>query len=121
MLFHQLARGGSNDRQYPVLHEVAVPGIELASGVARQWFQLKVEKLVYIQRAGFVLLVELHVASLVDLPVQHALLDEELRPLEIAVPGQQGIVEIEQGQIHDAACNNSRTSGTVILRRLANA
>ena len=95
-----------------------------ASSWLRGWrdngFQLKVQKLMYIQRAGFVLLVEFHVASLVDLPVQHALLDEELRPLEIAVPGQKGIVEIEQGQIHDAACNSSRTSGTVILRRLAN-
>ena len=57
--------------------------------MARQRLQLKVQKLVYVQRAGFVLLVKLHIARLVYLSVEHALLDQELRPLEVAVPGNK--------------------------------
>jgi hypothetical protein len=41
------------------------------------------------------LIVEGLVAGFIHLTVEHPLLDQELRPLEVAVARQQGIVQIE--------------------------
>src|SRR3954463_4138519 len=119
MLVNQFPRLRRYQRQNSFLHEFAVPGIELAPGMTRQRLQLKIQKLMYIQRSGFILLVEFDILRFVHFSVEHALLNQELRPLEIAITSQKRIVEVKQRQIHDAACNNSRTSGTVTLRWLA--
>ena len=79
--------------------------------VARQRLQLEIEKLVDVERARLVLLVELLVARFVHLAVEHALLDQELRPLEVAVAGEQGVVEIEQGEPHEFQRITARTKG----------
>ena len=53
--------------------------------MARQRPQLKIEEFVNIERAVPVLLVKRLVARLIHLAIKHPLLDQELRPLEIAV------------------------------------
>ncbi len=52
-----------------------------------------------IERAVLVLFVEFVVARLVHFAVEHALFDQELRPLEIAVARQQRVVEIEKHEV----------------------
>ena len=93
--FDQPARAGAHHRQDFLPHELKVPGIEHAPRMARQRLQLKIEKLMDIERAVPVLIEELLVARLVHLAVEHALLDQELRPFKIAVAGQQRIIQIE--------------------------
>src|SRR5687768_17940225 len=73
----------------------------------------------YVEGTRPVLLVEFYISSFIHFTVEHALLDQKLRPLEITVTCQEGIIQVKQGEIHDAACNNSRTNGTVIFRWLA--
>ncbi|MNC85470.1 hypothetical protein D3C83_10700 [compost metagenome] len=48
-----------------------------------------------IESAGPVLVVEILVAGLVRFAVEDALLDQKLRPLEVAVARQQRVVQIE--------------------------
>src|SRR5262245_36877805 len=80
------------------LHEFTVPGVELGARMARQRLQLEIEELMDVQRAGLVLVVELLVARFVDFAVEHALLDQELGPLEIAVAREQRVVEVEEDE-----------------------
>src|SRR5579871_4947105 len=115
MPFNQFARARRYQLRNPVLHEFAVPGIELAAGMARQRFQLEIQEFVYIEGTGFVLLVKLNIARFIYFTIEYTLLDQELSPFKVAVTGEEGIVEIKQGQIHDiAAWSNSRTNGIVI-------
>jgi hypothetical protein len=81
-------------------HELGVPGVQLCATMARQRCELKIQELVDVERPGLVLLVEVRVACLVELAVQHALRDEELRPLEVRVAGEQRVVEVEKHQFH---------------------
>ena len=90
-------------RQDALAQELSVPIVQHAARMARQRLQLEVEKLVDIERAGLVLLEKLLVAGLVDFAVEHAFLDQKLRPLEVAVAGQQGIVQIEKSEAHHGA------------------
>ena len=53
--------------------------------MTRQRFQLKIEKLVDVERPIFILRIKPVVARCVDFAVEHSLLDQELRPLKIAV------------------------------------
>jgi len=55
------------------------------------------EELVDVERAGHVLLVVGSILRLVLLAPQHALVDQELAPLIVAVASEQGVVEIEKG------------------------
>ena len=98
MLIHQIARLAVDDRQDLSLHELLVPDIQLRARVARQRLELKIEEFVDIQRAGLVLIVKCLIARLVHFTVKHAALDQELRPLEIAVAGKQRVVQIEKHQ-----------------------
>src|SRR6185503_14720979 len=61
-----------------------------------------------------VLPVEAVVAGLVHLGIDHGLVDQEQRPLVVAVPAQQGVVEVEQREVHRRSA--SRRSGSVIAR-----
>ena len=69
---------------------------ELIGGVAGKRCELEVEKFVDIERAGLVLLVEAQVLGLVGIPLEDAVIDQELRPFVVAVPAEEGIVEIKQ-------------------------
>src|SRR5574340_869257 len=92
---HQRTRRLADERTHAHLHEFAMPGVELEAGMAGQRLELEIEKLVDVQGARLVLLVELGVACLVDLAVEYALADEELRPFEVRIAAEQGVVEIE--------------------------
>ena len=72
-----------------------MPPVQHLARMVRQRLQLKVEEFDNIQRPRLVLLVERDVLRLEQFAVEHALLNQELRPLEIAVAAQQGIVQIE--------------------------
>ena len=63
--------------------------------MARERLQLKVEELVDVERARFVLLVESEIARLVELAIEHTLLDQELGPFEVAVSREQRVVQVE--------------------------
>ena len=76
-------------------HEIGVPLVQLAPLVARQWLELKVEEGMNVQRAGLVLFVKFQIFCLEQFAIEHALVNQKLRPLEIAVAAQQGIVQIK--------------------------
>ena len=79
-----------------------MPAVELRPRIARERGELEVEELADIERAGLVLREEFVVLRLVDATVEHALLDQELRPLVVAVAGEEGVVEVEENEIHGA-------------------
>lgn len=54
-----------------------------------------------VELAGLVLLVETAVLLLVFGGVDHRGVDQEPAPEVVAVAGEQGVVEVEQGQVHD--------------------
>jgi hypothetical protein len=62
--------------------------------------ELKVEKLVDVECAGLVGLIEVAIACLMHFAVQRTFLDEKPGPLEIAVAGEEGVVEIKQCEAH---------------------
>jgi hypothetical protein len=68
--------------------------------VAGQGGELEVEEGMDVERAGLVLFVEFDVARFMHFAVEHALADQELRPLEIRIAGEQGVVEVEECQVH---------------------
>src|SRR5581483_8829108 len=86
--------------QHALAHEIAVPGVELGARAARERRQLEVEELEDIQGPGLVPAEELVVARLVPGTVEHAAPDQELRPGVVAVAREQGVVEIEERQVH---------------------
>ena len=67
-----------------------------------QRLQLKVQKLVDVERAGLVLLIKFDIARLVYFPVKHALFNQELRPFEVAVTGKSVLSRSNESEIHDA-------------------
>lgn len=71
--------------------------------VAGEGGELEVEEFEDVERAGLVLFVERDVLRFLHLAVEHALADEELRPGEVGVAGEQGVVEVEEDEIHDRA------------------
>ena len=70
--------------------------------MARQRLQLEIEKFVDVQRPRLVMLEELLVARFVDFAIEHAFVDQELSPLEIAVASEQRVIEVEQCEAHEA-------------------
>ena len=96
----QRLRLGRHHRPDAGVEELLVPGVELGTAVAGEGLQLEVEELEDVEGAGLVLVVEGLVAGLIDLPVEDALGDQKLGPLEIRVAGEQGVVEVEEDEIH---------------------
>ena len=80
--------------------------------------ELEVQKLVDVERAGLVLLVKLDVLGFLQLAVDNAFADQELRPFEVGIAGEQGVVEVEKGEVHEAVSwlSSSRSSGRVTAR-----
>src|SRR5574343_931441 len=92
--------------------------------MACQRCQLKIQKGMNVQRAGFVVGVELGVFSSLDFRIDYPFADQELGPFEIRIAIQQRVVEIKQGQGtlshgHERTLVSSRavrSSGSVIRR-----
>jgi hypothetical protein len=99
MLFNQRARLGQHHWTYLALHVHGVPCVELLARMSRQGFELELQKSKDIQRAGLVIVEKLLIACPMQFAVERADLDQEFRPLEIAVPAQQGVVEIKHYQL----------------------
>src|SRR5258706_16214382 len=79
-------------------HEFGVPFVELLARVTRERGELEFEKLVDVEGALFVLQEKAVVLRLVFGALEHAALDQELRPLVVAVPREKGVVEVEERQ-----------------------
>ena len=91
--------------------------------------QLKLEKGMNVEPAGFVIGEEACISALVAFGVDHAGFDQKLRPTVIAVTGDQGVVQIEERQAlrevsaagfqSSSRCSQALRSGTVIGRLVA--
>jgi hypothetical protein len=115
----ELARARQDDGPDLALHELRVPGVELGARPAGDGGELEVEELVDVERAVLVALVEPFVLRVVVARVQDALLDQELRPLVIAVAIEQRVVEVEEGELALHPCIAALSSGTVTGRRVS--
>ena len=116
-------RGARQDhRPHLALHELVVPGVELRARAPRDRRQLEVEELVDVERAVLVALVEPLVLRVVLVGMQHALLDQELRPRVVAVAVEERVVEVEERELHRepsigrSGCSAALSSGTVTGR-----
>jgi hypothetical protein len=77
-----------------------VPAVERLGRVLGERPQREAEKLVDVQGAGLVLLVERAVLRLLGFAHQYAAVDQELAPLIVAVAGEQRVIEVEKSQAH---------------------
>ena len=96
----QLGRLRKDHRPHLALHELVVPGVELGARAPRDGRELEIEEVVDVERAVLVALVEPLVARVVLARMQHAFLDEELRPGVVAVAIQERVVEVEERELH---------------------
>ncbi|MPN09114.1 hypothetical protein SDC9_156402 [bioreactor metagenome] len=118
MFADQGARRLADDRADVAVHEFRVPGVEFLARMAGQWRQLEFEESADVERAGLVVFVELDVLRCLQFAVDNALGNQELRPLEIGVAGEKGVVEVEESEVH-ASCSresSSRSRGSVTGR-----
>ena len=74
-----------------------MPGIEFRARMAGQWRELEFEEGMDVQRASLVVVVEGLIFGFMDFAVEDAFRDEKLRPFEVRVAGEQGVVEVKQG------------------------
>ena len=99
-----------------------MPAIEERARAIGDRRELEVEELVDVERAVLVALVEPLVLRVVVVRVEHALLDQELRPGVVAVAVEECVVEIEEGELHvggparRSGCSAVFRSGSVIGR-----
>ena len=96
----EVARLAADHRTDALGHELGVPGVEVSAPVAGERLQLEIEEFEDVQRAGFVLLEKLGVAALESVAVENPFVDQVLGPFVVAVTGEQGVVEIEEGELH---------------------
>jgi hypothetical protein len=54
-----------------------------------------------IQRTRLVLFVKRMIARRMQFAIQHAVLNQELRPFKVGIACQQGVVEVKQNQFHN--------------------
>lgn len=97
---NQRARRLADDRHDRARHEVGVPGVEPGARVVGQRCELEVEESLNVQHAGTILRIKVVILSREILPVDDPFIDQILCPGVIAVAGQQGMVEVEQGKLH---------------------
>jgi len=79
-------------------HELLVQGFQPFGVVACQRLQGKVEEFVNVELAQGIFLVKALIGFLVELLVHQALFYQKTAPQIVAVTGEQGIVEIEEGK-----------------------
>ena len=88
---------GPQRRRDHFRHELVVPLAQLGRGKCRQRRQLEGEKRADVQRAGLVIAIEAVVLELLMGLVDGADAGQEAAPFVVAVDGQQGVVEVEEG------------------------
>ena len=91
-------------------HKLSVPGGQLFGAVRRQRFKGHGEKRHDIQRAGLVVGHEAVVGGAIGLGIHGALLQQKLTPSVITVDGEQGVVQIKDGQTHGVPLGYGRES-----------
>ncbi len=106
----QRPRLGRHDRTDAGVHEFPVPGVELGAAVAGQRLQLEVEEFEDVEGARLVLIVKNLVAGFVDFLVEYAFGNQELGPLEVGVAGEQGVVQVEEYEIHGGCGSEGRVA-----------
>src|SRR5439155_7935526 len=93
-------------------HEFAVPFVQLLAGVARERGELEFEGLADVERALLVLAEETVVLRLVFGALEPAALDQELRPLVVAVPREQRVVQIKERQFQATVLSRQRLAAS---------
>ena len=119
VLFQQRHDFGADGRHDHFGHELAVQRFQAFARELRQGAQRKFQVFHRVERAGLVLREKFVVAAGEFGGVHGTDAYQEFAPLVIRVDGQQGVVEVKQGQIHHSfasACSNSRNKGKVIGR-----
>jgi hypothetical protein len=81
--------------------ELCPPPAQLIWRVLDEGLELELHGLVDVQSPGHILAVETFAFGADPIPVEHALLGEELVPGAFAVACQQGIVQFVQSERHD--------------------
>ncbi len=89
---------GQDDGQDLLLHELLVPGVQLALRVLAQQRQTEVQVDLNIQLAGQVIVEKLIIARLILVGVDNPVGDDEFAPGVVAVPAKQGVVEVKDGK-----------------------
>ena len=92
-----------------------MPLVQHRAGAVGDGGELEVEELVDVERAVLVALEEPLVLRVVGLGLEHALLDEVLRPEIVAVALEQRVVQVEEDELL-LHCIAALSSGTVIGR-----
>jgi hypothetical protein len=118
---HQFARRVKHGRADHLVHELAMPGVELRAREAGQRAERELEVLDRVQRTVLVLGEELRVARGEAHRIDGADAAQELAPLVVGVDRQQRMVEVEKREVHHGvavspSCSSSRSSGIVIGR-----
>ncbi len=96
----QFAGFGQHYRCYFAAHEFPVPGSEFLLRVANQRRQSKAQVSIDIQRARFVVFIELFIAAGKVLAVNQSSFHHKLAPQVVAVTADQGVIEVENCESH---------------------
>ena len=91
---------GQDDGLYFFRHEPPVQFGQPLGLHFRQGLEAEFEEFEDIQRASLVFVQETQVFALVGFAIDEILLDQKAAPQIVAVPGQQGVVEVENCQAH---------------------
>ncbi len=100
MRIHQGLRAGQENGLDDLAQEALAQRLQGRARQARQGFQGKTQKLEDVQGAGPVLIVEALVLALVAIRIHHPLARQEASPEVITVAGDEGVVQVENGQFH---------------------
>ena len=108
---HELSAPGEGDRGDPLAHETLPPGQQIQRRVVGERLVLKGEELAHVQRTGLVLGEEPLVLPLMGDRVHCADAHQELAPQVVAVPAEQGVVQVEQRDPHGLPRGRSSEAG----------
>ena len=103
VVLHQRRGLGRDHRVDLFPHEAGMPGAQRVEVVAGQRSQGECQELADIERAGPVLGIITLVFTSVSFAIHHVVLNQELAPSVIGIAAQQRVVEIKDGERHDAA------------------
>ena len=91
-------RLGQHDGQDFLLHELLVPGVKLFGRMLAEQLQAEIQVDPDIQSPGQIVVEKLVVTRLVLVRINNPMGNDKLAPGVIAVPAQQGVVEVEDGE-----------------------
>jgi hypothetical protein len=98
VLADELASGLRNARPDKVQQELAPPFEQALHRLARQRLELELQECVDVERAAVVL----DVVRARPRSIHGVVPGEQITPFDVAVPVEKRVVEIEEGQSHDA-------------------